>query len=101
MQVSATIHLANRDWAALVADFVNLGFLPDDADRGVIIPVMEKVLSPYLRGGGARAFNVQVYILDVRQVYTISSVCFIASIVLRKLLASYSALHYGFVPFAL
>jgi aarF domain-containing kinase len=26
--VSATIHLANRDWDALVGDFVDLGFLP-------------------------------------------------------------------------
>ena len=26
-------------------------------DRGVIVPVMERVLGPYLRGGGAKAFN--------------------------------------------
>ena len=26
--VSATIHLANRDWDALIGDFVDLGFLP-------------------------------------------------------------------------
>lgn len=29
--VSATIHLANRDWGALVDDFIALGFLPRDA----------------------------------------------------------------------
>jgi hypothetical protein len=29
--VSATIHLANRDWGALVEDFVTLGFLPREA----------------------------------------------------------------------
>jgi len=58
--VSATIHLGNRDWNALVSDFVALGFLPPEADRGLIVPVMEKVLSPYLRGGGAKAFNFQV-----------------------------------------
>lgn len=57
--VSATIHLGNRDWNALITDFIALGFLPADADRGLIIPVMEKVLSPYLRGGGAKAFNFQ------------------------------------------
>ena len=58
--VSATIHLANRDWASLVDDFVALDFLPADCDRGVIIPVMDRVLSPYLSGGGAKAFNFQV-----------------------------------------
>lgn len=31
--VSATIHLANRDWDALVEDFISLGFLPRDCDR--------------------------------------------------------------------
>lgn len=58
--VSATIHLANRDWPALIDDFVALEFLPADCDRGVIIPVMDRVLSPYLRGGGAKSFNFQV-----------------------------------------
>lgn len=32
--VSATIHLANRDWDALIDDFVALGFLPAGCDRG-------------------------------------------------------------------
>ena len=58
--VSATLHLGNRDWDALIDDFIALGFLPADSDRGRIIPVMDKVLSPYLRGGGAKAFNFQV-----------------------------------------
>ena len=31
--MSATIHLANRDWAALIDDFVALNFLPPDCDR--------------------------------------------------------------------
>ena len=62
--VSATIHLANRDWPALIDDFVALEFLPADCDRGVIIPVMDRVLSPYLRGGGAKSFNFQVSQLD-------------------------------------
>ena len=57
--VSAVIHLANKDWDALCGDFVSLGFLPADADRKRIIPVMDKVLTPYLRGGGARSFNFQ------------------------------------------
>lgn len=36
--MSATIHLANRDWDALIDDFIALGFLPAGCDRGVIIP---------------------------------------------------------------
>ncbi len=31
--ISATIHLANRDWAALIDDFIDLEFLPKDCDR--------------------------------------------------------------------
>ncbi len=58
--VSATIHLGNRDWDALIDDFIALGFLPTNSDRGLIIPIMDKVLSPYLRGGGAKAFNFTV-----------------------------------------
>ena len=58
--VSATIHLGNRDWDALIDDFIALRFLPANSDRGLIIPIMDKVLSPYLRGGGAKAFNFQV-----------------------------------------
>ena len=57
--MSATIHLANRDWDSLVDDFVMLGFLPRNANRSVILPVMERVLTPYLRGGGAKSFNFQ------------------------------------------
>ena len=40
--VAATVHLANRDWAQLCEDFVELGFLPPDCDRRVILPVMER-----------------------------------------------------------
>lgn len=58
--ISAIIHLGNRDWASLVDDFVNLGFLPDDCNRGQVIPIMDRVLSPYLRGGGAKSINFQV-----------------------------------------
>lgn len=57
--VSAVIHLANKDWDALIDDFISLNFLPQNCDRALIIPVMDRVLSPYLRGGGAAAFNFQ------------------------------------------
>ncbi len=40
--VSATIHLANRDWNGLIDDFIALQFLPASSDRGLIIPVMDK-----------------------------------------------------------
>ena len=49
------------DQDALITDFVALGFLPPGSDRRRIIPVMDAVLSPYLRGGGARSFNFQVH----------------------------------------
>lgn len=55
--VSATIHLANKDWDRLIDDFIALGFLPQRCDRGLIITVMDRILSPYLRGGGAKAFK--------------------------------------------
>lgn len=41
--VSATIHLANKDWNALIDDFISLNFLPRNPDRGLIIPVMDRV----------------------------------------------------------
>jgi len=55
--VSAVIHLSNRDWPALVGDFEALGFLPVGCDRGQVTPVMERVLGPYLRGGGAKSLD--------------------------------------------
>lgn len=42
-----------------------MDFLPPGADRGLIVPVMERVLGPYLRGGGARAFNFQALSQDL------------------------------------
>mmetsp|Transcript_6338 Transcript_6338/g.15184 ORF Transcript_6338/g.15184 Transcript_6338/m.15184 type:complete len:662 (+) Transcript_6338:167-2152(+) len=66
--VSATIHLANRDWDALVDDFIALEFLPRDSDRARIIPVMDRVLSPYLRGGGAAAYNFSALSQDLLSV---------------------------------
>lgn len=32
---------------------------------GLIIPVMDRVLGPYLRGGGAKAFNFQALSTDL------------------------------------
>lgn len=48
--VSSIIHLANKDYAALVDDFVELNILPADCDRALVIPLMDKALSPYIKG---------------------------------------------------
>lgn len=47
--ISAVIHLANKDYASLVDDFINLKILPEDCDRPAIIPLMDKALSPYVK----------------------------------------------------
>ena len=36
-----------------------------NCDRGLIIPVMERVLGPYLKGGGAAAYNFQALSRDL------------------------------------
>lgn len=58
--ISAVIHLANKDYAALVDDFINLGILPQDSNRAAIIPLMDKALSPYVKGGGAKKYEEEL-----------------------------------------
>ena len=58
--VSAIIHLANKDFAALVDDFIALEVLPKDTNRPTVIPLMDKALSPYIAGGGAKKFEERV-----------------------------------------
>ena len=55
--VSAIVHLANKDYAALVDDFIQLEILPADCNRGKVIPLMDKALSPYVKGGGAKVYE--------------------------------------------
>jgi len=55
--VTAVIHVGTKNWEGLIDDFIKLQFLPKDCDRAVVIPVMQRVLSPYLKGGGAKAMN--------------------------------------------
>lgn len=62
--ISALIHLANKDYPALVDDFINLKILPEDTNRAAVIPLMDKALSPYVKGGGA-----QSYADEVRKIY--------------------------------
>jgi len=58
--VSAVIHLANRDYAALVDDFIGLGILPRDCDRALVVPLMDKALTPYVKGGGAKKYEQEL-----------------------------------------
>jgi len=58
--ISAVIHLANRDYASLVDDFIRLQILPEDSNRPAIIPLMDKALSPYVKGGGAKRYEEEV-----------------------------------------
>lgn len=58
--ISAVIHLANKDYASLVDDFMDLNILPSDSDRATIIPLMDKALSPYVKGGGAKKYEEEL-----------------------------------------
>jgi predicted unusual protein kinase regulating ubiquinone biosynthesis (AarF/ABC1/UbiB family) len=58
--VSAVIHLANKDYASLVDDFIQLKILPRDTNRATVIPLMDKALSPYVKGGGAKKYEEEL-----------------------------------------
>merc|ERR1712127_681352 len=58
--ISAVIHLANKDYASLVDDFILLEILPTDSDRAAIIPLMDKALTPYVKGGGAKKYEEEL-----------------------------------------
>ncbi|KAL3785093.1 LOW QUALITY PROTEIN: hypothetical protein ACHAW5_006787 [Stephanodiscus triporus] len=58
--ISAVIHLANKDYKSLVDDFIRLNILPTDCDRAAIIPLMDKALSPYVKGGGTKKYEEEL-----------------------------------------
>jgi len=58
--VNAVVHLANRDYASLVDDFINLEILPTDCDRSLVVPLMDKALTPYVKGGGAKRYEEEL-----------------------------------------
>mmetsp|Transcript_3733 Transcript_3733/g.10579 ORF Transcript_3733/g.10579 Transcript_3733/m.10579 type:complete len:910 (-) Transcript_3733:115-2844(-) len=58
--ISAVIHLANKDYASLVDDFIQLKILPQDTNRAAVIPLMDKALSPYVKGGGAKKYEEEL-----------------------------------------
>lgn len=69
--VAAVVHLGTQNWEGLIDDFVTLGFLARDTDRGVLVPILQRVLGPYLKGGGASAFrgaNFQALTQDLLKV---------------------------------
>jgi len=60
VMVSALVHLANKDYTSLVEDFVDLQILPKDTNRGTVIPLMDRALTPYIQGGGATKYAAAV-----------------------------------------
>lgn len=58
--ISTVVHLANKDYASLVDDFIKLGILPQDTNRPAVIPLMDKALSPYVKGGGAKKYEEEL-----------------------------------------
>lgn len=58
--INAIVHLANKDFPSLVDDFIALEILPKDTSRGTVVPLMDKALSPYIAGGGAKKFEERV-----------------------------------------
>ena len=58
--VSAIIHLANRDYKSLVDDFIDLEILPANCDRALVEPLMDKALTPYVKGGGAVKYEEEL-----------------------------------------
>lgn len=55
--VAAVVHLGTQNWEGLIDDFVRLGFLAEDTDGAVLIPILQRVLGPYLKGGGAESMK--------------------------------------------
>merc|ERR1719353_1852135 len=43
--ISSIIHLANKDYPALVDDFIDLKILPSDCNRAKVVPLMDKALT--------------------------------------------------------
>lgn len=53
----------SRDYFVLYAqlsDFMKLNILPPDSNRATIIPLMDKALTPYVKGGGAKKYEKEL-----------------------------------------
>eukprot|EP00808_Paulinella_micropora_P024115 g17880.t1 len=69
--VSAIIHLANKDYRSLVRDFQRLDILGSRVDPAIVVPLMDKALTPYIKGGGAKKYREEVlktYGLDSKNI---------------------------------
>lgn len=66
--VAAIIHLGNRDYEAVVDDFIKLDFLEDTVDRSKVVPVLGAVLDQALEGGGAKSINFQTLSSELSQI---------------------------------
>ncbi|KAJ8906355.1 hypothetical protein NDN08_002848 [Rhodosorus marinus] len=66
--VAAIIHLGNRDYEAVVEDFIELDFLNGDVDRKRVVPVLGAILDQALEGGGAKSINFQTLSSELSQV---------------------------------
>ena len=58
--ISSIVHLSNRDYSKLTEDFVELEILPEDCDRSKVLPLMDKALSPFIKGGGATRYKDEI-----------------------------------------
>ena len=64
--VNALIHTANKDFPRLIDDLIELEVLPKDCDRVKILPVMKRVIGPYVfQGGGAKNLDLQSLTIDL------------------------------------
>ncbi|CAN6485875.1 unnamed protein product [Victoria cruziana] len=66
--IEAIAHLIHRDYAAIVKDFVKLGFIPDGVNLEPILPVLSKVFDQALEGGRSRNINFQELASDLAQI---------------------------------
>ena len=66
--IEAIAHLIHRDYAAIVKDFVKLGFIPEGVNLEPLLPVLAKVFDQALEGGGAKNINFQELAADLAQI---------------------------------
>ena len=66
--IEAIAHLIQRDYEAILDDFVTLEFIPEGTDLRPILPALSKVFDQALEGGGAKSINFQELAADLAQV---------------------------------
>jgi len=66
--IEAIAHLIQRDYEAILDDFVTLEFIPEGTDLRPILPALSNVFDQALEGGGAKAINFQELAADLAQI---------------------------------